>query len=66
MYVNGVPTRIFKLADDKHPQSASFPFISLKAGQEVVLRFEIIEVYPGKKYQDTAISELLFDGTGVH
>ncbi len=66
MYVNGVPTCIFTLADVKHPQSATFPFIALKAGEKVVLRFEIIDVYPGKKYDDTAISELLFGGTGVH
>jgi hypothetical protein len=30
------------------------------------LRFEIIDVYPGTKYQDTAISELEFDGIDVH
>lgn len=30
------------------------------------LSFEILEVYPGDKYKDTAISELLIDGVGVH
>lgn len=30
------------------------------------LRFEIVDVYPGTKYQDTVISELLFDGIDVH
>ena len=30
------------------------------------LRFEIVDVYPGTKYQDTAISELEFDGIDVH
>lgn len=30
------------------------------------LRFEIVDVYPGKKYQDTVISELEFDGIDVH
>ena len=30
------------------------------------LRFEILEVYPGTKYQDTVISELEFDGIDVH
>jgi len=30
------------------------------------LRFEIVEVYPGTKYQDTVISELEFDGIDVH
>ncbi len=30
------------------------------------IRFELIYVYPGTKFQDTAIKELLFDGVGVH
>ena len=30
------------------------------------LRFEIVDVYPGTKYQDTVISELEFDGIDVH
>lgn len=30
------------------------------------LRFLITDVYKGKKYDDTAISELCFDGVGVH
>ena len=30
------------------------------------LRFEIVEVYKGSKYSDTALTELSFDGTGVH
>lgn len=30
------------------------------------LRFEIVDVYPGTKYQDTVISELMFDGIDVH
>jgi hypothetical protein len=30
------------------------------------LSFEIVEVYPGDEYKDTAISELLIGGVGVH
>lgn len=30
------------------------------------LKFEIVEVYPGKKYDDTVISEIYFDGIDVH
>lgn len=32
----------------------------------MVLKFEIMEVYKGDKYDDTVISELLFDGLDVH
>lgn len=35
-------------------------------GEAVVLKFVITEVYKGDRYDDTAISELIFDGTGVH
>jgi hypothetical protein len=28
------------------------------------LRFEILDVYPGTKYKDTVISEIIFDGIG--
>lgn len=30
------------------------------------LKFEILEIYPGTKYQDTVIAELYFDGIDVH
>lgn len=30
------------------------------------LKFEMLEVYPGKKYDDTVISEIYFDGIDVY
>ena len=30
------------------------------------IRFTILDVYPGTKYSDTAISEIYFDGIDVH
>ena len=33
---------------------------------EFQIKFEILEVYKGRKYSDTAISEIFFDGYGVH
>ena len=30
------------------------------------LKFEILDVYPGERYDDTVISELYFDGIDVH
>lgn len=35
-------------------------------GMDLILRFEIMEVYHGKKYKDTAITEIYFDGIDVH
>ncbi|MCI4668985.1 MAG: hypothetical protein MRZ79_12700 [Bacteroidia bacterium] len=33
---------------------------------KVNIKLKILEVYPGSKYKDTAISEINFDGTGDH
>jgi hypothetical protein len=66
MYVNGIETLLIQLSDTFHPQTIEFPHVSLKPGTETVFKFEIIDVYAGSKYQDVAISELLFDGSGVH
>jgi len=30
------------------------------------IKFEILEVYEGDKYKDTAITEIYFDGIDVH
>ena len=32
----------------------------------VICKFEILEVYPGSKHDDTVIAELYFDGIDVH
>ncbi len=66
MAIDGKPTMIVELADVKKIQTVEFPLILLKGGEKKVLRFTIKDVYPGSKYKDTAISELLFDGQGAH
>ncbi len=35
-------------------------------GIDLILRFEIAEVYKGDKYNDTVITEIFFDGIDVH
>ena len=37
-----------------------------KDGSDLVLRFEIFEVYKGDKFDHTAITEIYFDGIDVH
>ncbi len=66
MYLNGVETLLIHLSDTFHPQTVEFPHVLLRPGTETVFKFEIVDVYAGSKYQDVAISELLFDGLGVH
>ena len=35
-------------------------------GKDLVLTFKIVDVYPGTTYDDTAITEIFFDGMDVH
>jgi hypothetical protein len=65
MYVNGKPYAILNLKDTKAQQR--FDIGKLKnATADLVIRFEIIDVYKGTKWGDTVLSELEFDGTDVH
>ncbi len=67
LYVNGSPFRILKLNDSKTDQKFELgTFGHNEDGSDLVLRFEILEVYKGEKYNDTAISEIYFDGIDVH
>ncbi len=66
MYVNGEPFGILELLDAFEFQTISIPKIPLPPKGLLTLRFEIMEVYPGTKYKDTAITELLFSGSGIY
>jgi hypothetical protein len=50
--------------DDQIPQLGTFGRNT--DGSDLVLKFEIIEVYKGLKNNDTAITEIYFDGIDVH
>ncbi len=55
------------LNDSRNIQEFNFdPLGRNKDGTDLVLRFEILEVYKGTKYDDTAITEIYFDGIDVH
>jgi hypothetical protein len=65
MYVNSKPYALLHLEDAIGEQQ--FLIDTLKPnGKPLVFTFEIREVYKGSKYDETAISEINFDGTGVH
>lgn len=67
LYVNGKPYRILKLNDTKTDQEFKIgTFGHNPNGTDLILRFEIMEVYKGVKYNDTAITEIYFDGIDVH
>ncbi len=66
MVVNGKTYGMLELLDAFEFQVIDIGKIMLPPRKITTIRFEIVEVYPGSKFQDTAISELLFDGFGVH
>ena len=67
LYVNGVPFGILNLKDSRTDQYFSVGTLGHnKNGTDLVLKFEILEVYKGNKYNDTAITEIYFDGIDVH
>lgn len=66
-YVNGAFFGILNLTDTKSDQRFELgTFGRNQDGSDLVFKFEINEVYQGKKYNDTAISEIYFDGIDVH
>lgn len=65
LYVNDKPYVLLNLKDIKSKQI--FVIDTLQGvNKELYLKFEITDVYKGDKYDDVAISEIEFDGTGVH
>lgn len=65
--VNGKEYGILELTDTKTDQRFELAtFGKNKNGSDLILKFEILEVYRGEKYDDTAITEIYFDGIDVH
>ena len=68
MYYNDEPYAILDLEDSRTCQCFDVGVVGFHDSEapEWTLKFEILEVYPGTKYEDTVISELYFDGIDVH
>lgn len=67
LYVNEKVFGILHLKDTKTDQIFKLStFGRHNDGSDLVLKFEILEVYQGDKYNDTAITEIYFDGIDVH
>ena len=76
MYVNDIAYGVINLKDVYSLQSIELKkpignserkdFKKLKKMPNWKIRFEILKVYKGDKYDDTAISEIFFDGIDVH
>ncbi|GGZ93304.1 NADase-type glycan-binding domain-containing protein [Algibacter mikhailovii] len=66
VYLNEKVYAILNLLDSFEIQTIDIREIKFPVNKETKLKFEITQVYEGKKYKDTAISLLMFDGIGVH
>lgn len=75
MYLNNKPFAILNLEDNRNEQVFQFEPIgnndredweALATKPAWTLKFEIMEVYKGEKFEETAISEIYFDGIDVH
>ncbi len=76
VYINNNPKYIFELQDKRSIQTFSVTPIGYRSGgvdidnlkrkKQYTIKFEILEVYKGLKYDDVVISDLYFDGMDVH
>ncbi len=65
--IDGVPRYICVLEDVTSSQTFEIEEIQSKIeAKDKVITLSILEIYEGSKYRDLAISEINFDGTGVH
>ncbi|MBQ3875587.1 MAG: hypothetical protein II728_09435 [Bacteroidaceae bacterium] len=65
VYVNNKPYAFLNLEDSRSEQTFNIAPLTDKKKQWT-MKFEIVEVYKGEKYDDTALSEIYFDGMDVH
>ena len=65
VYIKGKPYAILNLEDCRCVQSFVIDPVT-DANKEWTMKFEIVDVYKGDKWDDTAISEIYFDGLDVH
>ncbi len=75
VYIDNEPYAILNLKDIRGSQSFKVKPIgnsdrkdwdALQKKPDWTLKFEILEVYKGRKYDDVVISEIYFDGLDVH
>lgn len=66
IYINDVKFGYLNLQDSYFQQDFYLGKHGLDQSGKLIVKLEIVSVYPGDKYADTAISEINFDGIGDH
>lgn len=62
MYIDNIPFAYILLNDTYKFQWVDFAEYWIKYGEKKIIKFEIVEIYPGVRFKNTAISELEFSG----
>lgn len=66
VYINNNPYALLELEDSKGFQTFNLGRIISDSENDIIIKFELIDVYPGTKYEDVVISNLIFQGEGVN
>ncbi|MGB4774575.1 MAG: hypothetical protein WBP45_05355 [Daejeonella sp.] len=67
LFINNKAAGVLNLEDSRSNQEFKVGTLGRNPDKkDLVLKFEILEVYKGEKYNDTAITEIYFDGIDVH
>jgi len=66
LYINGEYKGKLSLRDTYHCQRFKIGSFGCHKDEPMTISLKITEVYAGDKYEDVAISEINFDGTGDH
>ena len=66
LYADNKPFAVVKLSDVYGFQAVNFPDVKLSRKKSTAIKLEIVEVYPGRKFQDTSIAEINFFGSGIY
>lgn len=70
LYYNNTPIAVLELEDSRTLQWFDIGLLGngtdAKNAPAWTLKFEILEIYPGTRHNDTVISDIYFDGIDVH
>ena len=68
LWINDQFFAILELEDSRALQTFPMaePLGHRKDGKDLILKFEIMDIYKGTKFDDVAITEIYFDGIDVH
>lgn len=67
LYIDGKAAYDLNMNEDKPAEYrfSTYGREDIRLDNGKTFEFEILEVYPGKKWQDCAITDIVFDGTGA-